>query len=74
MINVGKTVTMSLHSKQNRFPIQPKITFRNMDIAYNSESKLLGIHITENTKWNAHVRSTSLKLKCRILLNHLQKL
>jgi hypothetical protein len=53
---------MSFHSKQNRFPIQPTITFRNMDIAYKSASKLLGIHITENFKWNAHVRSSSLKL------------
>jgi len=41
MINVGKTVktvAMSFHSKQNRFPIQPKVTFRNTDIAYKSES------------------------------------
>jgi hypothetical protein len=33
-----------------------------MDIAYKSESKLLGIHIRDNVKWNAHVRSSSLKL------------
>jgi hypothetical protein len=48
MINTGKTLAMSFHSKQNRFPIQPTITFRNMDSAYKSASKLLGIHITEN--------------------------
>jgi len=33
-----------------------------MDIAYKSELKLLGIHITDNLKWNAHVCSSSLKL------------
>ena len=38
MINVGKTLAMSFHSKQNRFSIQPKITFRNTDITYKSES------------------------------------
>jgi hypothetical protein len=26
MINVGKTVAMSFHTKQNRFPIRPKVT------------------------------------------------
>jgi hypothetical protein len=41
---------MSFHTKQNRFPIRPKITFRNMDIAYKSESNFLGILITES--WN----------------------
>jgi hypothetical protein len=46
MINVGKT----FHTKQDRYPIRPRITFRNMDIAYKSESKFLGIHITENLK------------------------
>ena len=50
MINVGKTVAMSFHTKQNRFPIRPRITFRNMDIAYKSESKFPGVHITENLK------------------------
>ena len=37
IINVGKTVAMSFHTKQNRFPIKPRITFRNMDIAHKSE-------------------------------------
>jgi hypothetical protein len=50
MINVGKTVAILFHTKQNRFPIRLRITFRNMDIAYKSGSKFLGIHITENFK------------------------
>jgi len=50
MINVGKTVAMSFHTKQNRFPKRPRITFRNIDIVYKSESKFLGIRITENLK------------------------
>jgi hypothetical protein len=35
VINTGKTVAKSFHTEQNRFPIMPKVTFRNMDIAYN---------------------------------------
>jgi len=33
-----------------------------MDIAYKSETKFLGVYITENLKWKAHVCSLSLKL------------
>jgi len=29
MINIGKTVTMSYHTKQRRFPMRPKINYRN---------------------------------------------
>jgi hypothetical protein len=45
MINIGRTVAMSFHTKQIRFPIRPKITYRNIDIAYKSESNFPGIHI-----------------------------
>ena len=37
IINVGKTVAISFHTKQNRFTIKPRITFRNIDIAQKSE-------------------------------------
>jgi hypothetical protein len=62
MTNVGKTVAMSCHMRQNRFPVRPKVTFRNMDIAYKSEKKFFGIHTTEYLKWNTHVCTLSLKL------------
>ena len=51
MINNGKTVAMSYNTKQSRFPVRPKITYRNTDITYNSDTKFLGIHITEDLKW-----------------------
>ena len=44
------TVAMVSHTKQNIFPIRTNITFQNMDIAYKSESKFLGIHITKMFK------------------------
>jgi hypothetical protein len=43
MINVGKTLVISFHTKHNGFPIVCKITYSNMDIAYKLESKFLGI-------------------------------
>ena len=62
MINAGKMVEQSFHTKLDRFSLRPKIIFRNMDIAYKSETKFLGVYITENLKWKAHVCSLSLKL------------
>ena len=56
MINIGKTVVMSYHTKQSRFQMRSKITYRYTDIAYNSDTKFLGIHITENLKWTTHIR------------------
>jgi len=47
MMNTGKTVAISYHTKQSKFPMRPKITYRNTDIAYKSDTKFLGIHITE---------------------------
>jgi hypothetical protein len=75
MINDGKTVATAFHTKHNVFPIIHKITFSNMDNAYKSESKFLGILITGNLKYNAYAHSLSLKLsKYPILLNQLKKL
>jgi len=34
MINGGKTVAVSFHTKQNTFPLRFNISFINMDIAY----------------------------------------
>ena len=36
--------------------MRPKITYRNIDIAYKSDSQLVGIHITENSKFESLVR------------------
>jgi len=55
MTNIGKTVAISYHTKQSRFPIRPKISYRNTDKAYKSVTKFLGIHITENLKWTTHI-------------------
>jgi hypothetical protein len=56
MINIGKTVAMSYHTKQSKFTLRQKITYRNTDIAYKSDTQFLGIHITVNLKWTTHIR------------------
>jgi molybdate-binding protein len=62
MINIGKTVAMSYHKMQSTFPMRPKITYKNTDIAYKSDTKFLGIHITENLKWTTHICILRLQL------------
>jgi len=62
MINVGKTVVMSYHTKQSRFLMRSKIAYRNTDIAYKSDTKFLGIHITENLKCTTHICILRLQL------------
>jgi hypothetical protein len=62
MTNTGKTVAMSYHTKQSRFLMRPKITYRNTGTAYKSYTKFIGIQITENLKWTTHVRILRLQL------------
>jgi hypothetical protein len=64
MINIGKTVAMS-YTKQRKFLIRPKIT----DTAYKSDTKFIGIHITENLKWTTHICLLRLQLskECYII-------
>jgi len=55
MINIEKTIAMSYHTTQNKFPIRPKIAYKNTDIVYKSNTKFLGIYIAENLKWTPHL-------------------
>jgi len=63
MINVGKTVTKSYHTKQSKFPIRPKVSSRNTDRAYKWDTQFLGIHITEILKLTTHIHILRLQLK-----------
>jgi len=42
--------------------MRPKVTYRNTDIAYKSDTKFLGIRITENLKWTAEICILTLQL------------
>jgi hypothetical protein len=49
-----------------RLPSRPKVTFKNLEIAYKSELSFLGLCITENLKWDPHIRTLSSKL-CKLI-------
>jgi hypothetical protein len=42
------TSAMLFHSKQTRNPLRLQIIFKNIEIAYKSELRFLGIYSTEN--------------------------
>jgi hypothetical protein len=66
VINTGKTIAMSFHSKQMGLPSRLKVTFKNWEIAYKSQLRFLGFYITENLKWDAHIHALSPKL-CKVI-------
>ena len=57
IVNIDKTCAISFHPHQNSHPTRPCITFKNNEIAYNSELKFLGLFITENLAWHAQIHS-----------------
>ena len=65
MINIEKTIAMSYHTTQNKFPMRPKITYKNKDLVYKLNTKFLGIYIAENLKWTTHINTLKLQL-CKV--------
>jgi Reverse transcriptase (RNA-dependent DNA polymerase). len=62
IINVGETVVMSFHGRQNTCPVRPQVTLNKMNLVYTSEAKFLGVYFMETLKWNTHVHSPADKL------------
>jgi hypothetical protein len=56
IINTRKAGVMLFHNKQTENPVQPKVII-DMNLNYTTETKFLGIHITETLKWNSHVKA-----------------
>ena len=55
LISTEKTIAVSFHSKQNRNPLKPQVTFNITDIVYKSELKFLGMYISGKI-WNGMSR------------------
>ena len=55
IINIAKTVAMSFHLCHSKPTYKPHILLQNKDIEYKSEVKFLGLCITENLNWRAHI-------------------
>jgi hypothetical protein len=72
ILNTEKTTAISFHTRQRRDLVKPQIKFGNMDIAYKSETKFLGIHVSKYMKWYAHVMSLSSRLSkfCYMIKSH----
>jgi len=55
IVNSIKTVAMTFHLCQSKPPYKPCIVIQNTEIAYKTEVKFLGMHITENLNWQTHI-------------------
>jgi hypothetical protein len=59
---------MSFHFNKSRLLFRPRICYNNMEIAYSSKLKFLGIDILDNLKWNTHIQSLSSKLSKTVFM------
>ena len=55
IINITKTVVMSFHLCHSKLTYKVRILLQNKGIEYKSEVKFLGLCITENLSWWAHI-------------------
>jgi hypothetical protein len=56
VINTDKTTAISFHAWQNKSNLKLKILFQDMDIKYKNETKFLGLYLTEDVKWDVHIK------------------
>jgi hypothetical protein len=56
-INTTKRAAMSFHLCCSKPPFKPCIMLRNTEVKYKPEVKFLGMRITENLSWHAHICS-----------------
>jgi hypothetical protein len=62
ILNPEKTIAMALHNRQERDLMKLQMKFGKTEIALRSETKFLGIHVSEHMDWNAHIAFLSIKL------------
>jgi hypothetical protein len=61
---------MSSNLCRSKPPIKPRILLQNTEVEYMPEVKFLGMRITENLSWHAHICSLRHSLsKSFLLLN-----
>jgi len=52
---------MLFHNRPH-FLAKPLVTFNNTTVAYTSDTKFLGIQITDSLKWHSHIQLLANKL------------
>jgi len=71
MISIQKTTAMSFHTWQKKIPLQPRITFYCIALAYKLETKFMGININENITWDVHIKYLSPKFTKSFYVRHI---
>ena len=56
VINPDKTTAISFHAWHKKSNLKPEIVFQDMDIKYKNETKFLGLYLTEDVKWDVHIK------------------
>lgn len=71
IISTEKTTATSFHTWQKKIPLQPRITFDNIALAYKLETKFMGININENITCGVHIKYLSSKFSKSFYVLHL---
>jgi len=58
LINTEKSVTMLLHTWKNKGVLKSYIIFKGTDIKCKYKTTFLGLQLTEDMKWDVHVKRT----------------
>ena len=57
LINTTKTAAMSFCLCRSKPPFKPRILLQNTEVEYMPQIKFLGMCVTENLSWHAHIYS-----------------
>jgi len=47
---------ISFHAWQNTSNLKPETVFQDINIKYKNETKFLGLYLTEDVKWDVHIK------------------
>jgi hypothetical protein len=56
VINTEKAIAISFHAWHIKSNLKPKTVFQNMDVKYKNETTFLGLYLTEDVKWDVHIK------------------
>jgi hypothetical protein len=62
VVNTQKIFVMYFHNRHHYLCEKPRVMYNNKEINYCSQSKLLGLHITQNLNWKMHIQNLYLNL------------
>jgi hypothetical protein len=57
ILNIRKSCALSFHPRRRLRVSKLSIVYNDLEIPYKSDVKFLGIQISENLRWNTHIKS-----------------